>query len=412
MTAGSLFNTSVMGMSAQATALSAIAENISNSGAVGYKEATTQFSTLLSSFGGGTDSGGGVEADTRIAITAQGTAQFTSSSTDLAIKGSGFFVVSDASGAIFLTRAGSFVPDAEGRLVNSAGYYLMGNSDVNAAPSDVAQMQAITVSMGKLIANPSTSGALSANLQQGASAIAAADLPSVNAVTSSYTSKTSLTAYDNLGNPIKLDVYFSKTATNSWEMSVYDAAGAATGGGFPYSGAALLTQTLTFDPGNGALLSGNPATIPVPGGALLSLDIGDMTQLGAPFGVNSSTINGNAASAVNELEVSNDGTLSYRLGNGQIVPAYKIALAAVPSPYGLAPVTGNAFAKTIASGEIFVGAPGTGSFGTIGSSQLEGSTVDLASQLSAMIVAQRSYTANSQVFQVASEVMQVLNNLK
>lgn len=412
MTASGLFNTSVMGMSAQATALASIAENISNSGTVGYKEATTQFSTLLSSFHGGTDSDGGVEADTRIDVTKQGSAQFTSSTTDLAIKGSGFFVVSDSSGDVFLTRAGSFVPDAEGRLVNSAGYYLMGYADANTTPSDVAQMQIVRVSMGKLVANPSTSATLSANLQSSAATVAAANLPSANVATSTYTSKTSLTAYDNLGSPVKLDIYFAKTAADTWEMSVYDSSAAAAGDGFPYSSAALVTQTLTFDPSNGTLLAGSPATIPIPGGVDMSLDLEDMTQLAASFGVNSSTVNGNAASAVTEIDVADDGTLSYRLGNGQTVPAYKIALAEVPSPYGLEAVTGNAFVETIASGAIFVGSPGSGSFGTIASSQLEGSTVDLAAQLSTMIVAQRSYTANSQVFQVASEVLQVLNNLK
>lgn len=414
MTASALFNTSVMGMTAQTSALGAIAQNISNSGTIGYKDVTAQFSTVLTSFGGGGDAGGGVSTSMRTAITAQGTAQSTSSSTDLAIEGNGFFVVSNSAGEVFLTRAGSFVPDEQGRLFNSAGYYLMGYSDPegNVTPGDVAGMQVVTIPLGKLIANPSTSAVMSPNLPDGASAIAAADLPSGNAATSSYTEKTSLTAYDNLGNAVTLDIYYAKTADDTWEMSIYNAADAASGGGFPYSSGALVTQTLTFDPSNGALLSGSPATVPIPNGAALSIDLGETTQLGADFKANSSTINGNAPSAVSEVSVSNDGSLVYVLGNGRSVPAYQIALANVPSPYGLASVTGNVYAATVDSGQMFVGTPGTDAFGTIKSSRLEGSTVDLATQLSAMIVAQRSYTANSQVFQVASDVLQVLNNLK
>jgi flagellar hook protein FlgE len=84
----------------------------------------------------------------------------------------------------------------------------------------------------------------------------------------------------------------------------------------------------------------------------------------------------------------------------------------VNSPDNLTNISGNAYAANSGSGQIFVGAAGTSGFGDIASSSLESSTVDLAGQLSSLIVAQRSFTANSQVFQVASDVLQVLNNLK
>jgi flagellar hook protein FlgE len=414
MTASALFNTSVMGMAAQASALGAVAENIANSGTVGYKNATTQFSTVLSSVQhGGGDASGGVVAATRIDVTGQGNTQTTSSTTDLAIQGAGFFVVGNDSGQTFLTRAGSFVPDSEGRLVNSAGYYLMGYSaDESTAPSDLAGLDVLHVSLGKLIATPSTEGSLTANLPQNASVVDPAELPSTNSASSTYSSKTSVTAYDNYGNAVKLDVYFSKTSDNNWEMAVFDGSTAATGGGFPYTSGPLTTQSLTFSATNGALDSGSPATITIPNGADLTLDLSGMTQLGAAFSVSDPTINGNPAQAVASLNVNADGTLNYVLTGGQTVAAYKIPLANVPSPSGLQAVTGNAFAANVNSGTTFVGLPGTGSFGEIASSSLESSTVDLATQLSNMIVAQRSYSANSQVFQVASDVMQVLNNLK
>lgn len=412
MTASALFNTAVMGMSAQTNALGNISENIANSNTVGYKNATTQFSTLLTSFQGGETNGGGVQTSTRIAITSQGPAQTTSSSTDLAIQGSGFFVVSNSAGDLFLTRAGSFVPDEQGRLVNSAGYYLMGydNSNGNASVGDAGGMEIVTVSSGKLSVKASTAGSITANLNSDAAIVAAADLPSVNAANSTFTSKTSLTTYDYLGHEVKLDIYFAKTAADTWEMSVYDSSG-ATSGAFPYSSPALVTQTLTFDPTTGNMLSGSPLSLTVPNGNTLTLDVGDTTQLAAEFSAKGS-VNGNAASAISDVAVASDGTLSYSLGSGQTIPAYLIALANVPGPYGLTPVSGNVFATSIESGSIFVGTAGTGSFGKIASSQLEGSTVDLAAQLSDMIVAQRSYTANSQVFQVASDILQVLNNLK
>jgi flagellar hook protein FlgE len=403
-----------MGMAAQTAMLGTVAENIANSSTVGYKESTTQFSTLLTSFAAGSgEVGGGVATENRIKIDAQGTPQATSSATDLSIQGAGFFVVSNAAGQTFLTRAGSFAPDSEGRLVNSAGYYLMGVVDPNgdATTSDVGALQVVTVSLGKLVSTPSTSGSLAGNLPSSAEVIAAANLPSSNVAGSSYTAKRSVTAYDNLGNAVLLDVYFSKTADNTWEMDVFDASGASAGGGFPYSSAPLATQALVFSASDGSLLSGSPASFSIPNGAALSLDVGSVTQLGAAFGMNAS-INGSAASAVSSVDVGSDGSLSYVLANGQTIPAYKIPLADVPSPYGLTAVSGNVFAANSDSGDMFVGSPSSGPFGKIASYQLEGSTVDLATQLSSMIIAQRSYTANSQVFQVASEVLQVLNNLK
>jgi len=412
MTASALFNTSVMGMSAQTTALTAVAENISNSNTVGYKEATTQFQTLLTSFRGGEDEGGGVSASNVIEVTKSGTAINTTSATDLAIQGDGFFVVSDASGNTYLTRAGSFLPDSQGRLVNTAGYYLMGySSSAASAPTDPASLQAITIPYGKVIGAPSTQGSLTANLPSTASTIAAADLPSANAPSSTYSKKTSLTAYDNLGNPVTLDVYFSKTSSNDWEMSAFDAS-TATSGGFPYSSGPITTQTLTFSSTDGAITAGSSASIAVPNGATLTLDLSGVTQLGSTFSVSNPTIDGNAASQVSSVDIAKDGTLSYVLGNGQTVSAYKIPLGAVASPTGLQALTGNTFAVTRESGAAYLGNANSGSLGAIASDQLEGSTVDLATQLSNMIVAQRSFTANSQVFQVASEVMQVLNNLK
>lgn len=413
MTANALFNTSVMGMAAQASALGAIAENISNSSTVGYKEASTQFSTVLSSVQNGGDPAGGVTAQTRVAVTAQGNTQATSSTTDLAIQGSGYFVVSDDAGNTYLTRSGSFVPDSEGRLVNSAGYYLMGYSaDETNSPSDVTGLDTLHVSLGQLIATPSTEGSLTANLSQDSEVVdGSADLPSANTESSAYTSKTSVTAYDNYGSEVTLDVYFTKTNDNEWEMAVYDAS-TATDGGFPYSSAALTTQSLTFSSTDGSLESGDTATIDIPNGATLSLDLSEMTQLGSDFSVSDPTINGNPAEAVSSLSVSSDGTLNYVLSGGETIAAFKIPLANVSSQSGLQAVTGNAFAANVNSGTAYVGLPGSGSFGDLQSSSLESSTVDLATQLSNMIVAQRSYSANSQVFQVASEVMQVLNNLK
>ena len=63
----------------------------------------------------------------------QGSVVTSQTATNLAVQGSGFFVVSNSAGDTYLTRNGSFVPDASGNLVNSAGYYLMADNLQNGA---------------------------------------------------------------------------------------------------------------------------------------------------------------------------------------------------------------------------------------------------------------------------------------
>ncbi len=117
-----MMRTGVSGMNAQANRLSTVADNIANSGTTGYKRSGTEFSSLIIPTTGGSYTSGGVTTTVRHAISQQGDLKYTTSGSDLAINGDGFFVVQNASGTPFLTRAGSFVPDGEGRLVNAAGF--------------------------------------------------------------------------------------------------------------------------------------------------------------------------------------------------------------------------------------------------------------------------------------------------
>jgi flagellar hook protein FlgE len=123
-------------------------------------------------------------------------------------------------------------------------------------------------------------------------------------------------------------------------------------------------------------------------------------------------MDGNAPSAISKIDVNSDGVLRYLLDNGQTVPAYQIGVANVDAPTELMNYSGNVYVANSRSGQILVGKPGQGSLGGIQSSSLESSMVDLATELSSMIIAQRSFAANSQTVQAASEILQILNNLK
>jgi flagellar hook protein FlgE len=410
-------NASVTGMSAQSNYLTNIGQNMSNSGTVGYKDADTEFSTLVDQAGVGQTSAGGVSASTRLDVSHQGTLESTSSATDLAISGNGFFVVSDSAGQQFLTRAGSFVADKNGNLVNAAGFFLNGYSLANGSPTMAANslsgMQIVNVNSTTLSVTPTTSGALTANLPSTDSTIAPANLPSANASTATYDEKTSMVMYDNLGGSHTIDLYYAKTGTGTWEVSAFDHSAASSSGGFPYSSGPLSTTTLDFSSSSGSLTaaSANSLTIPVPSGATMALNLSGMTQLAGSFAVSAATANGNAAASISSVTIGTDGTLSYQLTNGSTVSAYKIPLANVPSPDNLLATSGNVYSPNILSGQASVGSAGSGQFGTIQSSELEESTVDIATELTNMIVAQRSYQANSQMFKAAGDLMTTLVQL-
>jgi flagellar hook protein FlgE len=121
---------------------------------------------------------------------------------------------------------------------------------------------------------------------------------------------------------------------------------------------------------------------------------------------------GYAGSAIEKIEIGKDGVVSAIYGNGTIEKLFSIPLAEVPSPDRLTVLPGNVFAANSESGDVSIGLANEKTRGSIVSGALENSNVDIAEELTDMIAAQRSYTANSKVFQTGSELMDVLVNLK
>ncbi|MBN8911409.1 MAG: flagellar hook protein FlgE [Rhizobiales bacterium] len=424
MSISGMMRTSASGMAAQSARLGTVSDNIANASTHGYKRAFTEFSTIVLESGKGAYVPGSVDTTVRYGISQQGGFDYTTSPTDLAVSGNGFLLVSDGSNAAYLTRAGSFVKDDQGYLVNAAGFKLLGYPIVNgstaAASNGTAGMEEVNISAMSLEATPSTLGTYNANVPIDATTVASGNRPSDNLATSAYSAKSSITAIDNVGREVTLDIYYTKTGTNTWDVSVFNAADAASSTApFPYTSGALSTTTLTFDSSTGQIASvspsnpaGNVMSIPVPNGQTLTLDVSKSSELAENFQVLTPTINGNSPSAVEGVEFNKDGTLYAVYGNGARVGIYRIPLATVPSPDNLTPQAGNVYTVSADSGNLQVGFPGTSMFGDLRSSQLEKSTVDTATELTTMIESQFAFTANSKVFQTGGELMEVLVNLK
>ncbi len=431
----STLNTAVSGMAAQTNTLTAISQNIANSNTTGYKDVEAEFEDVVTSASQNSFNGAGVTTNFAYMNSEQGGFTSTSTDTDLAINGNGFFIVEDASGQQFLTRDGSFTPDASGNLVNDAGYTLLGlPAGATGVSNSLSDLVPVNVNGPASAQTPTSLATLYANLSS-TSAVDAGTLPLANASDSSYTYKTSLQTYDDLGNSVTLDVYFTNTGdvggNPTWEMDVYNAAD-ATNGGFPYTNGGvpdtpLSSQTLTFDPTTAALssvtdnLAGGattpatavPITIPGASGESFTLDISGMTQNSAVTGVTTANANGSGSSAATgDVNISATGVVSALYADGTQKPIYNIELAKFQNPDGLTPVTGNVWQiNTQTAGTLIPGAPGSAGFGTIKSSTLELSKTDLATELTNMIQAQSGYEANSKVFQTGTTLLEDLVNL-
>ena len=441
--------TAVSGMNAQANKLSTVSDNIANVNTTAYKSASASFSSLILPSGGGNYNSGSVETNVSYSVTQQGDAISTSSGTDLSIRGAGFFVVQAADGSTVLTRAGDFTPDANGNLVNSAGYTLMGYSYASGAPAVVVNgfdgLVPINVNQNGLANSASTSGSFTGNLNSNATTVTdPKTLPSKNGkdgttsvTVTSNTQKSSVVGYDKLGNTVMYDVYYTKTAdatpgvtadptatppvagvaatSGTWEVAVYRNADANTssGGGtsFPYSSGPVATSTLTFD-ANGNMASGGNFTITDPTTAgSITMDLTKMTQKASTFASTGST-NGQAAAAVTGVTIDKNGVVYANYAKGDPKALYQIPLATVASPDKLSLLSGNVYQANADSGVTVTSFANSNGLGYIQSNSLEASNVDLAGQLTDMIQAQKSYTANSKVFQTGSDLLDVLVNLQ
>lgn len=415
-----VLRTGVSGMNAQSNRISTVAENIQNSGTTGYKRSATEFSSLLiADTGAGNYNSGSVETTVRRAVSEGGTINATTSKSDLAIDGNGFFVVKDPSGAPLLTRAGNFKIDATSNtFTNAAGMTLMGYSLLNGEPSttlnSVNDMVPISLAAVNSRATPTTAGTLSGKLP----------VETTPAAAGQYSKKYSVVTYDNVGTAKTLDVYLAKNADSSWSISVYDAAANPTPAGATPSlpaGAALATTAVGFNAqgqitgtgvaGSGTYTGPKSLTLTVPGGQSTTFDLSGLTQLAGDYAV-AGTANGKAPAAVTGTSFGADGTVYATFDDGSRLAAFRVPLATVPSADNLEPRSGNVYRPTVDSGNIQVGFASEGGRGTIKSGALEQSNVDVSTELTAMIESQSTYTANSKVFTTGNEMLDTLMNLK
>lgn len=423
----------VSGLSAQASAMASVADNITNINTVGYKSADTQFRTLVADgrSGGATYAAGGVASVTRALVSKQGVLQSSASSTDIGIEGAGFFVTRDGIGAntnVAYTRAGSFTPDSAGYLKNSGGYYLQGwaldaqgnyanNGNLSAlVPVRVSQLTGTAAATSKV--------QLRANLESTAAAFtgtyAAGDLA---AGTTPAQFSRSVDITDAQGGTHPVTLAFLKTGPNAWVGEIYakPATDVTATGGLLASGKVLFNSDGSLDragsdPGMFAALT--PSWTNGAGSGPISLGLGTdggldgLTQFGGQSALISSTVDGGLLGSVASVRISDTGVVSAVFEDGTSRSVFQLPLANFQNPDGLTRLPGNAYGVSDQSGSVAVNAPGSLGAGNISSGTLEASTVDLAQEFTNMIRFQRAYSASSKIITTVDEMLQEIANLK
>lgn len=406
----------VSGLVANSSALAAISDNIANVNTVAYKRNQVNFANVVTAQAvKGKYSAGGVQGVTRQFVSTQGLIQSSGSSTDLAISGDGFFVVSDKGAGLTandtrsFTRQGSFSVDPQGYLRNDSGLFLQGwpvQSDgtfvVN--PSDLTAMNSINVkNLGAAVSPTSTIG-LTANLDK---------------VDTVQPSPIDINVVDAAGGRHTLRATFTRTATvNNWTMALATVP-AADATMTPAATAIPVTFNTdgTINQVNGASASafslnvGWAAALGLPA-QNITMDFSKVTQYDEPTAVGAISQNGAGAGNVVAIEVNEDGIVSAIYDNNQIRKIAQIGIATFPNADGLAQVSGNAYRPTLNAGEMVVKAAGTGGAGNISPSSLEASTVDLSAEFTGLIQTQKAYSASSKIITTADQMLEELINIK
>ncbi|GGW63561.1 flagellar hook protein FlgE [Alishewanella tabrizica] len=427
------FNIALSGISAAQKDLDTTANNIANVNTTGFKESRAEFADVYASSvfqSGRTKVGDGVRTAAVAQQFQQGALQFTNNALDLAITGDGFFVTASEIGSrdYSYTRAGAFKLDSNNFLVNNNGDFLQGYP----VDSSTGSTTSVSLSTTNPIQIPTTAGAPSATSQiyLSMNLDSRAAVPAVGfsvSDPSSYNSTTSTTIYDSLGQAHIASVYFTRNAPltdNSW--SVYAAFdGTVLNSGSPIS-------TLQFTP------SGVPNTLPNPfaNGVLSAGELNGLltngavfdqnvllryqdesgtrnpTQYASNFEVGSLSQNGTTVGRLTGLDIDAGGKLMATYSNGDQQFLSQISMVRFANPQGLSQSGNTSWRASLASGEPLAGEPNTGTFGSVQSSALEQSNVNLTTELVDLISAQRNFQANSRALEVNSSLQQTILQIR
>ncbi len=416
-------NTAISGLSAQAAAFSNISDNTANSQTVGFKGTNTSFIDYVTASSATENQSGNVVTAPEYQNNVQGSITQSSDPLALAIDGNGFFAASEQtsetstgqpnfSSQQYYTRTGDFNLNQNGYLVNSAGEYLNGWT-VNSATgvTNTSTLAPLQITQGQFQPVATANVTLVANV------------PATPSATSSLSS--TVQVYDSEGNAHELDTDWAQVAgtPNAWTLTLSspDEPGTTIGSAQVQFGTNGTLETLSNPVGSVAV--GAPGTddeaslvlSPTFNGTSqnINLNLGTfggsngVTQFaGTNYNLSSITQDGSAPGAFTGISIASTGAVSANYNNGQSVTVAQVPVITFENPDALQRQNGQAFTATQDSGVAIAQSQNQNGAGTLVTSSVEGSNVDIATQLSNLIVAQNAYGANAKVITTANQMLQ------
>lgn len=414
------FQQGLSGLNAATKSLEAIGNNVANANTAGFKQSQVQFadiyaSTLVGS--GAAQVGIGTQVAQVAQLFTQGNISASNNPLDMAINGGGFFRMSN-NGAISYARNGQFTLSKEGFIESASGGRLTGypaDANGNVAIGAPAELK---IDKADLAPAATTNYELKLTLDSRKAVLPAASFDPTDPTT--FSDSTSVPVYDSLGNSHVLRTFYVKTATSAagstWTVF-------ATNDDVPvgYVPPAVPVALGTMDFNNGGVLTGTTpsplvAAMTVTTGAAtpynISIDQSGSQQFAQDFGVAKQLPDGYAAGMLTGFSVSKNGEIVGRYTNGQVNILGQVILSSFANPNGLQNIGDNQWVETAESGVPLTSTPGSSGLGSVQSSRIEDSNVDLTEELVNMITAQRYYQANAQTIKTQDQILQTLVNLR
>ncbi|WP_434990849.1 flagellar hook-basal body complex protein [Xanthomonas melonis] len=378
-----LYN-SLSGLFSFSKSLDTVSNNVANMNTPGFRGSDAFFENLAGEHG------------TRIVgsglRTTAGDLRQTGNATDVAVEGAGYFVLRDSSGGLHYTRAGQFIIDDRGVLVDSVSRY-----DVMSISSNGQLSQLNLDGLRTLDAKPTTSVRLSGNLSPTSTGSSAADIKVYDAAGSVHTLKvTTSTPVASVGSG------------RTYRVTVTDESGAQVGSGdLRFSTSGMLETgsgnlEVTLSVGSStqkiALGFGTPGTF-----------TGTTSLSGLTDSLTATVEDGSPVLGINALAFDSKGVLQVTYSSTEKRQGAQLALAAFQSESTLELSSGRMLSD-VDNQRSELGRAGSSVFGSIQGGSLEMSNIDLTQEFADMLIIQRGYQASSRVMTVSNEMIEQLYN--
>ena len=318
----------------------------------------------------------------------------------------------------YYTRTGDFQLNQNGYIVNSAGQYLNGWT-VNIATSAVNANALVPIQVNQTSFNPVATSQVTLS----------ANLPATPATGTAVSSQVNV--YDSLGTSHSVTLNWTQNATNDWTVSVNSpddttspAVGSAevkfgtTSGNAVASGTVGSLSNATGSMTTTGYTAGSPANLTFTtnfgqGAQTITLNLGDFGQstgltqyAGTTYSLAGLTQNGVPPGSFSSITTNTSGDVSVNYSNGQSQVIAQVPVVTFASPNSLQNQNGQSFTATTTSGNPLAQNAGTNGAGSLVTGSVEQSNVDIATQFTALIVAQQAYSANTKVVTSANQMLQ------